>query len=106
METALLIACKLNNDEIAEVLIDQGSDINTCDENKTNPLICAVKNDNITLLRLLLKQPNLNITWKDRLNNTCYDYAKSDEIRAKIYQKMEETLDLIDPFIYKGIFNQ
>jgi ankyrin repeat protein len=71
-------------------------------QGRQTPLICAVKNENIVIVRAILSSKGVNVTWKDRLEHSAYDYAKTDEFKNEIYSYMLENEDMIDPTIKKG----
>ena len=55
------------------------------------------------IVRAILANKGVEVTWKDRLENSAYDYAKTDELKNEIYQYMLEFEEMIDPVIKKGI---
>ena len=82
--TLLTYACKLSNVKLARILLEHGIDVNgyqsPYDTYKVYPIMEAIANNNIELVKLLLEyHANLNI--KDSNGNTPLALAK--EIGAK-----------------------
>lgn len=83
--TALQAVCYKGFKEIAEVLLDYGSDPNIYDANGTSPLIYATQFKHIEIIGLLLKK-GANKNYVDPSGNSAVDYAEKLQI--------QETLDL------------
>lgn len=71
--TALNAAAQYNFTKFAEILIENGADVNLEDENGYSPLFHACRNDSVDVLRLLLdKGANMNAKIEDNMSALHY----------------------------------
>lgn len=84
----LIIACLENNEKFVEYLIDSGADVNKNCYNVGTPLEIALKNKNIELTKLLLK----NFAKIDLLKE---QNGSDKEIFAKIFEDLSGDLDIV-----------
>lgn len=88
--TLLTYACKLSNVKLARILLEHGIDVNgyqsPYDTYKVYPIMEAIANNNIELVKLLLEY-HANLDIKDSSGNT--PIALAEEIGAK---KVEDLL--------------
>lgn len=47
--------------------LEQKSLVNMADKNGLNPLLYAIKNDNFQIMKVLLKEKNINLDHKDKV---------------------------------------
>jgi ankyrin repeat protein len=71
----LITAVKTNNIIAVRALIDAGVDINAVDDNKDSALYWAINTANQSIFELLLEQPDISITLKNKDNKTAHQLA-------------------------------
>jgi hypothetical protein len=49
--------------------LEQKSLVNMADKNGLNPLLYAIKNDNFQIMKVLLREKNINLDHKDKVFN-------------------------------------
>ena len=81
--SALIIACNEGFEEIAQLLIEYGADINYGDDSGDTPLIAAVVYGSQGIVRLLL-QAGAKKNLKNRFGVTAIDYAKGENGKEDI----------------------
>lgn len=76
-KTLIYCACQRQKVNMVRRLIKFGADATISDKNKFTPLMAAVCHGNMSLVRLLLKQPKVvsNINYVDKSNMSAVDYA-------------------------------
>ena len=94
-QTPLLMACELNLEQIAMLLIprmnstllNMSDDVRSFDQqHKHTALLWAVKHNSLLLIAALLECGDLDTTCRDALEQTPYDHAASDLVRHLIFQ--------------------
>ncbi|MFT5859915.1 MAG: ankyrin repeat protein [Flavobacteriaceae bacterium] len=88
--TALHAACYTGNLKIAQLLIDNGAEVNIPGGRQTSALIYAVQSKKEALVKLLV-QNGADLTPKDQAGRTAWDYAVALELDPLL-----ELLDLPD----------
>lgn len=76
-KTLIYCACQRQKVNMVRKLINFGADATISDHNQFTPLMAAVCRGNLSLVRLLLKQPKVvsNINYVDKSNMSAVDYA-------------------------------
>lgn len=72
--TPIVFACKNNNIELVNLLIQFGANVNRSDDLNISPIIYACKNNNIELTKLLIKS-GADVNHSDNTNSTALIYA-------------------------------
>ncbi|MDY3068243.1 MAG: ankyrin repeat domain-containing protein [Parabacteroides sp.] len=93
--TLLTYACKLSNVKLARILLEHGIDVNgyqsPCDTYKVYPIMEAIANNNIELVKLLLEY-HADLDIKDSEGNTPISLARetgAKEIESLLLQWMK-----------------
>ena len=81
------VACLSGNDEVAEVLIGKGADINRIDKSGKTVLMAASMNGHFNLVRLLVDK-GADVFLKNREGKTALEFARSME-RQRIIKYLE-----------------
>lgn len=81
------VACLTGNDEVAEVLIGKGADINRVDKSGKTVLMAASMNGHFNLVRLLVDK-GADVFLKNREGKTALEFARSME-RQRIIKYLE-----------------
>lgn len=81
------VACLTGNDEVAEVLIAKGADINKIDKSGKTVLMAAAMNGHFNLVRLLVDK-GADVFLKNREGKTALEFARSME-RLRIIKYLE-----------------
>ncbi|WP_412913902.1 ankyrin repeat domain-containing protein [Alistipes putredinis] len=94
--TLLTYACKLSNVKLAHILLEHGINVNgyqsPCDTYKVYPIMEAIANNNIELVKLLLEY-HADLDIKDSNGSTTLDLAKetgAKEIENLLLQWMKQ----------------
>lgn len=97
--TLLVYSCKLSNLNLSRILLENGIDVNGYqspdDTYKVYPIMEAIANKNIELVRLLLEH-NANLAIKDSNNNCPLSLARevgAKDIEALLLQWIEQQND-------------
>lgn len=94
--TPLMVACYLNEIEVSEYLLEANADISISDCYGFNPIHVACKNNNLELLKVLIKHVNRN-------NNYSVLNALSHDGYAPIHLAvLNENLDILRELLYNG----
>ena len=62
-----MYACRGGHQQCVETLVNAGADINKSGTKGLNPLLCATKSGNISIVDFLLKNPNINVNVTDEV---------------------------------------
>ncbi|CAF0711074.1 unnamed protein product [Brachionus calyciflorus] len=76
--TPMIIATIKGNAEMLDLLVKNSQSknlINQPDQSGINPLLYAIKNENIDILQVLLRCKDLNLDFQDKDKNTAFHYA-------------------------------
>lgn len=109
-ETALMIAIKNHFADFVKHLLLYGANVNIQNKNNVTALHLAVIQNNVPLIKLLLKQ-NLITDVKDVLGKTPYDYAlffyfpEIIQILSQFNNHQSNFLNLIDEAVSKNIIS-
>ena len=97
--TLLTYACKLSNVKLARILLEHGINVNGCqspyDTYKVYPIMEAIANNNIELVKLLLEY-HADLDIKDSNGNTPLALAKemdAKEIKDLLLQWMKQPIE-------------
>lgn len=97
--TLLTYACKLSNIKLARILLEHGINVNgyqsPCDTYKVYPIMEAIANNNIELVKLLLEY-HADLDIKDSNGNTPLALAKemdAKEIKDLLLQWMKQPIE-------------
>lgn len=97
--TLLTYACKLSNIKLARILLEHGINVNgcqsLCDTYKVYPIMEAIANNNIELVKLLLEY-HADLDIKDSNGNTPLALAKemdAKEIKDLLLQWMKQPIE-------------
>lgn len=80
-QEALMQATWTGHDAAVQFLIDQGADVNSCDQYGATPLMVAVGSEHLTTAKLLLRR-GANPGMRDMKGRGPLDYAPPERVRA------------------------
>ena len=87
--TLLILAVKVENENIVKILVDHGANVNGTNDNKQTPLMYAVILNYINIVKYLLKN-GADVNLRDGDDHTINDYANIYGVDDKIMALLEE----------------
>lgn len=87
--SALFAAIQSNDEEMVQLLIDAGADVNILDHNNSTPLMKAASHGWTGIVKLLL-QKGADISIKNNQGETALDIVQNMEYREEIVQLLKE----------------
>lgn len=75
--TALMMAAKLHHWDLVSMLIEKGANVNTCDAERTTPLMEAARDGQLWIVRVLVEH-NADLRARDSLGRTAWVWAKHE----------------------------
>ena len=87
--TLLILAVKVENENIVKILVDHGANVNETNDNKQTPLMYAVILNYINIVKYLLKN-GADVNLRDGDDHTINDYANIYGVDDKIMALLEE----------------
>lgn len=92
-----MIACEKGHDEIAQVLLNAGADINTQDANGNTGLHLATMNNSTRLIELLLCRQSSNLGLRNKEGRTAMEYARNQALfHQAIHQQNKNSIRIYD----------
>jgi len=66
-QTALMLASSRGRDDVVEMLLEAGADVNAQDDDGSTALMCAAEHGAISVVKLLLAHPDCDSTLQDNV---------------------------------------